>query len=257
MLCENVSSADNQQERFAVMQKSSETVRRISRDSDYFLSLVLGMLFTDGCVSPRKDSAGWRIYFSSKSSSLANHFRLALLGAFKLEPSKILIGFTSDGLSKVVVNSKRIGNFLVDTFGTFRTLRLANGQLPDANLPIPFLRETQTFKPFMKAAFSCDGGVSFYPVAAKRTSWFNRNVFLACKHPKLVQDYKTILNEIGVEVSVSSDRLFISNKDNIEKFYAEIGFLSDVGVTNHSVLWKNIPKQQVLESLIGSYQSSC
>ena len=65
MVSENVSSADNQQERPHLQlnclsnEESSETTRQMSQYDDSLCTL-LGLLYTDGCVSPKYKSS-WRL----------------------------------------------------------------------------------------------------------------------------------------------------------------------------------------------------
>ena len=254
MFSDNVSSADNQQER-------PRQVRGILRDCmpnisiSFGLPTLLGFLYTDGCVSARGSS--WRIYFAVKSHTLIRVFGECMRNVFRLKGDKVLIGRTKDGLWRAVVNSKEIGNYLTVNFGCFRTARFTHGLLPDVHLPVDYLINQNGVKEFLTAAFSCDGGVSFYPVNQRRKSgtvrWFNRNVFLACKHPTLLSDYSFLLSHLGIKSSLLADRIKISSRVEMTNFQREVGFIEGVEVTNHSKLWGGLNKSTLLNKTLKSY----
>src|SRR5688572_30508737 len=93
---------------------SSETTRQIPHLTKE-LAILLALLYTDGCVSP-KGKHSWRIYFACTSEYLITLFRKCMLSSFELATSRVRIGYTVDGLTKAVVDSKEIGHELVSTF---------------------------------------------------------------------------------------------------------------------------------------------
>ncbi len=160
-MSENVIGADNQQGRLRLnVGEPSETIRQTFRMNKE-LAILLGLLFTDGCISPKGKS--WRIYFSNKSQTLIDLFRDCIIKVFNLNEGRVLIGKTSNGFLKAVVNSKEIGNYLISRFGTFRTLMSDDGKETAAELPVDELLDNGCAQEFLRAAFSCDGGLSFYP----------------------------------------------------------------------------------------------
>ena len=182
-----------------------------------------------------------------------------MMASFGLKNNRVLIGKTSNGFPKAVVNSKEIGNWLVSTFGTFRTLKFADGSVPPAKLPAPLLLTSGYVKEFLQTAFSCDGGISFYPAYTKtqrgEKKFLIRTIFLSCAHTKLRSDYIRLLAALGVEArNVAGDgKVKIENRKNIEKFYQHVGFLKNVEITNHSKFWRKSAKQEILKMLIDSY----
>jgi hypothetical protein len=236
---------------------SSETIRRIPHLTRE-IAILIGLLFTDGCVSP-KSKHSWRIYFSCTSEALIASFRDAMLGSFDLDPSRVRIGLTTDGLIKAVVDSKEIGNLLVSTFGTFRTLKFSDGILPPTKLPVKLLLKSGFTRDFLRAAFSCDGGVSFY--TARRagsqggTQWLIRTVFLSCAHPNLRAHYQELLLSLGIRARdvPGDEKLKIEREEDIRLFADSIGFIPGVHVTRHSRFWYNQEKNAVLNLLIQSY----
>lgn len=258
-MSDNAFSADNQQGSRPALSgiDPSETTRRIPHMNKE-LVMLLGLLFTDGCVSP-KWKHSWRIYFSNKSETLIQLFRNCMIKSFELESSRMLMGKTSNGFPKAVVNSKEIGNWLVSTFGTFRTLKFADGSVPQAKLPVSFLITSGYAKEFLQTAFSCDGGISFYPAYTRiergQKRFLIRTIFLSCAHTKLRSEYIRLLAALGVEArDVAGDgKVKIENRENIEKFYRHVGFLENIEITDHSKFWRKRTKQEILKMLVDSY----
>lgn len=258
MHSENVSSADNQQER------SPAVAGGILRDctpnisGSFGLPSLLGLLYTDGCVSAKGKS--WRLYFAVKSYKLVCVFEECVYNVFNVDRGKVRVGKTKDGLWKAIVDSKEIGNYLTKNFGCFRTARFKDGSLPGTRLPITYLKECNGVREFLSSAFSCDGGVSFYPVYRSGrfggTKWFNRNVFLACMHPVLLSDYSFLLDSLGIKGSVLSDRIKISSRDGMSNFQREVNFIKGVEATNHSKLWRGLDKSTLLAHALDSYTKS-
>lgn len=259
-MSENVLGADNQQGSplftQCVNDDPSETTRRIPRISKS-LAILLGLLFTDGCVSKKGNS--WRIYFAVKSVALINSFRACMIDSFTIDCERVRIGKTQDGLIRAIVNSKEIGNFLTETFGTFRTFKFSNDTLPDAKIPVGSLIESGFVTEFLQAAFSCDGGLCFYPASRKGkngdTMWLIRTIFLSCAHPQLRTDYIVLLAHVGIAVrEVSKDgKIKIETQFNIKRFHEYIGFIHNVEVTLHSKYWNGSYKHEVLREMVSSY----
>ncbi|MEK6852481.1 MAG: hypothetical protein AABX59_01250, partial [Nanoarchaeota archaeon] len=224
------------------------------------LASLLAILFTDACVSP-KGKSSWRISFVVSSDILINLFKECIMNIFFLSKKRVRIGRTKDGFFRAIVDSKEIGKYLVNRFGTFRTLRYKTGELPDTKLPLKRLIKNNVVGEFLKVAFSCDGGLCFYP--AKRegarggTRWLIRTVFLTCHHPKLREDYMILLQSLGIQArNVSKDgKIKIEKEEYIRRFYKLVGFVKGVKVTKHSKFWKNYEKQSVLNLLISSYKN--
>lgn len=221
---------------------------------------LIGLLYTDGCLSP-KGKSSWRFYFSNKSERLVAIFRESMMQCFALPSSRVRLGTTNDGLYRAIVDSKPAGDFFTQKFGTFRTLRYANGKLPEAYLPVRELLQHNVAPSFLRAAFSCDGGVSLY-VARREgsrggTHWLIRGVYLACAHPTLRNQYQTLLKALDIESrNVAGDgKIKIETEKDIRMFYKIVGFLKGVHITHTSRFWPNVEKQKLLERLIQSYES--
>lgn len=223
------------------------------------LATLLGLLYTDGCLSP-KGKSSWRFYFSNKSERLVAVFRDCMAQCFALPASRIRLGTTNDGLHRILVDSKDAGEELTQRFGTFRTLERA-GRETDARLPVKGLLRSRTTAEFLRAAFSCDGGVNLYVARRKGrnggTQWLIRGVYLACAHAQLRKDYRQLLSALGIIArNVEKDgKIKIETEKDIRAFYGKVGFIEGVRITHTSRFWPKIEKQALLERLIRSYAS--
>lgn len=250
---------DNQQETVTDMIKvmgSSETTRQMTHMNQK-LAMLLGILYTDGCVSPKGKS--WRIYFAVKSQELVDLFRDCVVTTFAIDPNRVRVRVRTSGLTAAVVDSKSIGTYLTTRFGTFRTLKFENGDLPKAKLPVSALKKSGYVADFLRVAFSCDGGVSFYPASRNskngKTKWLIRTVFISCAHPQMRSDYLALLKSLGIYVrNVAKDgKLKIERERDIRLFSKKIGFVDGVKAMLDSKFWNGYEKNEVLRTLINSY----
>ena len=220
---------------------------------------LIGLLYTDGCLSP-KGKSSWRFYFSNKSERLVAIFRECMMQCFALPSSRVRLGKTNDGLYRALVDSKEAGSEFTRKFGTFRTLR-RKGEHTSAHLPIHELLRHNVAADFLKAAFSCDGGVNLYVARRKGTSggtqWLIRGVYLACAHPQLRREYFELLRGLGITArNVAGDgKVKIETEKDIRKFHEKIGFIDGVQITHTSKFWPSIEKQTLLKRLIESYEA--
>ncbi|MBM3261608.1 hypothetical protein FJY93_04300 [Candidatus Kaiserbacteria bacterium] len=184
-----------------------------------------------------------------------------MIQCFALPESRVRLGTTQDGLILAIVDSKEIGTALTKRFGTFRTLRYESGELPKAHLPVEELLQYNVAEDFLRAAFSCDGGVNLYVARRKGarggSQWLIRGVYLACAHPTLRKQYCDLLHSLGIRVrNVAGDgKVKIEIEKDIRTFHQKIGFIGGVRITHTSRFWPEIEKQQLLEQLIQSYDS--
>ena len=215
---------------------------------------LIGLLYTDGCLSP-KGKSSWRFYFSNKSKRLVAIFRENMMQCFALPSSRVRLGTTNDGLYCALVDSKENGDDLNCRLGTFRTLRYQSGELPKAHLPVKEFLRHNVAADFLKAAFSCDGGVNLYVARRKGTQWLIRGVYLACAHPQLRSEYCKLLRALGVTArNVAGDgKVKIETEKDIRAFHRKVGFIDGVQITHTSKFWPSIEKQKLLEKVIQSY----
>lgn len=218
-------------------------------------AILLGILYTDGCLS-QKGKNSWRLYLSNTSWQVIEVFKASLVNLFDLPEKRIRIYqnmVNGKPFYKAIVNSREIGEFLTDKYGTFRTLKYSSGIYPPASLPGK-LQEPSTASLFLKIAFSCDGGVNLY-LAKSKYPWLIRNVYLACSHPILINQYYNLLKKVGVESEILwQDKIIrIQGKDRLESFAYKVGFMEGVKITQHSKYWRGFEKQKILQMAIASY----
>lgn len=254
-MSDKVSSAENQQGSPA-KRDPSETTRQISQMNQQ-LAILTGLLFTDGCVS--RKGMSWRMYFSNTSFNLIELFKNCMIHAFRLPSVRVRIRKKGANFWVAVVNSREIGDYLWKNFGTFRTLRFKDGKLPEARIPIAKLSKDKYVRDFLKAAFSCDGGISFYPAhrngARGGTHWLIRTVFLCCKHPQLRKDYLCLLTILGIKARElpKDGRIEIETENDIKRFSQLVGFVEGTRITQHSKFWNGQEKQKILRRMVASY----
>lgn len=220
---------------------------------------LLGILYTDGCLSP-KSKNGWRFYLGNTSWQIIEAFKKSFIELFNLPEKRIRISqkiVNGKPFYKAVVDDMRIGRLLTDKYGTFRTLRYLseiNGSIyPPASLPNK-LKDPSIICQFLRVAFSCDGGVNLY-VARNKYTWLIRNVYLACQHPTLIKQYYLLLKKVGIVAKIlwQDELIRIQCKHNLEVFANKIGFMEGVRITQHSAYWQGVEKQKVLHLLLASY----
>jgi hypothetical protein len=232
---------------------------------------LIGILFTDGCVSPKGSS--WRIIVSNNSSSIVDAFENTIHSCF----GKSVRRFMRGKLSVAVLDSKEVGQILIERVGTFRTEACQSGQgcpflrggrkpcrvcdpicfdgiqYPPATLPN--LDSNVEISAFLQAAFSCDGGINLYVAHRGSTKWLIRNVYLACKHPTLIQQYAGYLGRLGIKSRIMPKdwRILVQGRMPITLFASFVGFLPGSVIGANSPFWCGRTKSAILELLLESY----
>ena len=227
---------------------------------------LLGILYTDGCLS-KKSKNCWRFYLSNTSFEIIQTFKDCMVNLFDLDSQRIRISEkTVNGkpFYKAVVDSGVCGSFMTAKYGTFRTLafKKEGGEILYPPTKLPFGQKTgrPLISRFLKAAFSCDGGVNLYVAVYKKTGYkfLIRNVYLSCHHPQLQLDYKRLLDLLGIHSKIlkSDNRVIIRCRADLKNFRDRIGFLNGVKITQHSAYWQGRDKNEVLDFLLSSYDDS-
>lgn len=259
---ENVLSADNQQGRFALGGNPQRLYVKCPdiEELDPNEVIILAILYTDGCLS-RKRKSSWRLFLGNTSWQVIQLFKNSLINLFDVPEKRIRIlekQVNGKPYFKAIIDSKEIGNYFLEKYGTFRTLKYLskNGKFhyPLASLPAILTKDRKAICQFLKVAFSCDGGINLY-VARNKYIWLIRNVYLACQHPRLIKQYYLLLKKLGIAAKIlfKDELIRIQGRVNIEKFAREIGFLEGVKITQNSAYWQGIEKQKILELAITSY----
>ena len=256
---ENASSAENQQ---ATSLRIWESPQRLNAKYPNGKATLLGILYTDGCVS-RKSKYTWRMYLGNTSIEIIMTFRACMMNIFGLHSTRIRISekiVNQKPYYIAVVDSGRIGNILTTQFGTFRTLSYhESGRelFPFTRLPFSSKTDEKIISEFLRAALSCDGGVNLYISRSKERKYRSliRNVFLSCHHPILIREYYELLLSLGItsKLLLKDHKIRIERKEDIQKFQEKVGFLNGVKITQHSKYWQGWEKNTVLSYALSSY----
>jgi len=232
---------------------------------------LIGILFTDGCVSPKGSS--WRIIVSNNSRSIVDAFEESIQKCFGKSVRRFMRGKLFVG----ILDSKEIGESLIDNSGTFRTeacqagqgcpflrgrrkpcrdclpLSFESIQYPPASLPV--FHSNAEISAFLQAAFSCDGGVNLYVARRGSTKWLIRCVYLACKHPTLIQQYANLLAQLNItsRINLKDWRILIQGRTPLSRFADLIGFIPGSVIGANSPFWWNQTKSEILALLLESY----
>ncbi|MDO8655875.1 MAG: LAGLIDADG family homing endonuclease, partial [Nanoarchaeota archaeon] len=221
------------------------------------LATLIALLYTDGGVS-KHGVRSWRIYFTNSSQVAIKLFVDSVVAVFNIAPDRIQVKqrYATHYLARVT--SKEIGDYLINTFGTFRTLKFENGSHPPAKLPLNKIIESNFIADFLRVVFSMDGGVKFY--SAKEVngrSSLRKNICLACHHPKLREQYYSLLKKLGIKATnVLSDNVIrIQGEKDVKMFAKKVGFIEGIEVTNHSRYWVGKKKNDVMKFMLESYDN--
>ena len=255
----NASSADNQQ---ATPWRKWESPQRLHAEYPNGKATLLGILYTDGCLS-RKSKYTWRFFLGNTSLEIIMTFRACMMNLFGLDSYRIRISrkiVNGKPYYNATVDSGKYGQALIAEHGTFRTLAFidesGNKLYPYARLPFTATSNEEIISDFLRAAFSCDGGINLY-VARPKTGYeyLIRNVFLSCHHPKLQRDYCNLLFSLGIQpkLLIKDNKIRIERRENLQKFQEKVGFLNGVKITQHSKYWQGWEKNVVLNLALSSY----
>lgn len=255
---DNVQTAVNQQ---ATPWNTWESPQRLKARYPNGIATLLGIMYTDGCLS-RKSKYTWRFYLGNTSLDIIMAFRASMMNVFQLHANQVRIAWKLlDGKPyyRAIVNSGKCGDIFMEKYGTCRTLSYKDkgfGVLyPYARLPFSKQSNKEQIAEFLRAAFSCDGGVNLYVYKDKKSKSLRHNVFLACHHPKLQQDYCDLLKVLGIQprLLLKDNKIRIEKREDLEKFHEEVHFLDGVNITRHSKYWEGWEKNTVLQMAIASY----
>ena len=115
-------------------------------------------------------------------------------------------------------------------------------------------KDTFLAREFLRIYTSCDGGVSVVPAKNKRNSLFLvRKIFISVKHPTLNQQINELLTYLGYSPSQYKDQIRLVKKEDILKFYKEIGFINGSKISNDSKFLSGLEKNFMLKKVVESY----
>ena len=124
----------------------------------------------------------------------------------------------------------------------------------EIKIPENLFRNKKDKSEFLRIYISCDGYPSIFP---RRDSWsaVERIVAIVCHHPMLKQRLSELLSDIQVPHTVKENSLEMRSKESIKKFKNQIGFVDGVKMTGNSRYWEGLPKNEVLDKIIKSYDT--
>lgn len=239
------------------------------------LTLLSAFLLTDGGVSSK--GKNWLVYFRNKDGNLIEKFQQTLkeiTGRFGYVSKR------TDGTDFIrIVNSELARNLflLSPAYRTkacnifpkcqhlsgkmsscllFGTIKVDGIEYPKAQIPKNVFESENLAGEFLKIYASCDGGISVVPAKNKRGSWFLvRKVFISVKHPTLNNELTKLLIKMGYRPSQFRDQIRLTQRDDIEKFQREIGFIEGLKISNDSKFLCGLEKNTVLKMVVNSYEN--
>ena len=226
---------------------------RLLMDKD--LAAIIALLLTDGSLTLRTQNR-IEIALDSTSETLHQEFSRLMKTKFGLNSSRYKI--------KSRAFSYAVGTELLNYTGTYRTKFFKEtNKFPDTHIPEEIKHgDAKLIQHFLKYAFTCDGsaGLSIQKGQHTKNCWFfQKRIQLACKHPTLLEEYKKILEKIGIHsrVSISQGKLFIENREGIESFYERLKFLDGVVMCGKgNSVWKGMEKNEMLKTYKFLYKIS-
>lgn len=263
-LTDKASSADNQQETSTKLRDPQRLYAEYPTRKKMFdqEATLLGILYTDGCLSKKTENC-WRFYLSNTSFEIIQTFKECMIDLFGLDTRRVRISekrVNGKPFYKAVVDSGYCGNYLTAKYGTFRTLAFKHeGKkiFPLAKLPFTKADNPDLVAKFLKAAFSCDGGINLYVglVKPRNYRFLIRNTYLSCHHPQLQLDYQRLLSYLDIPSRIlkADNKILVRGKNELRKFRDKVGFLEGVKITQHSAFWQGWEKNKVLDLAVDSY----
>ena len=178
------------------------------------LSRLLGFLLSDGGISNSKIP---EIFFVTTDKALATHFVTTVEELFEIKIKRRKR--KNKRVTDLRISSKEIVIFINQLVGSTRTkacnhypicpvlqnkniglehshIKIGKNVYSVIKLPKFILNNKENAREFLRAMFSCDGGVSLYPRKGNEKLRVEREVFLGCRHPLLRDQIQKILKEV-------------------------------------------------------------
>ncbi len=232
---------------------------------------LIGALLTDGGISFISGKI-WRIHFTSTSPTLTEIFRKDALRILDRKTSKQIRNnavIQKSPINKLIKEFYRLSpSWRTQPCNSFpicpcqRGFKIhenhikLNGRLfPPTKIPDFIFEDNSKAKEFLKIAFTCDGSVLLWVGKAEYGFRIDRRVELSCYHPLLKEQYAVLLNKFGIKTKIRWDKVVISKRENLEKFYKNIGFVKGVKITSNG-RWGGVEKAELLKLCIKSFKMS-
>jgi hypothetical protein len=242
------------------------------------LSTLIGFILSDGGISCTQGHT--EIFFTNTSEKLIEIFNQLSMDLFGIQPK---IRRKSGNFLQISIPSQDAASFLLKLTNTGRKkrcgrkpvcpklkgmtngsclicspIKIGNDLFPLVTLPNFIKNNRQNKIAFLRAIFSCDGGIALFPRIGGGKLRIEREVFLACKHPLLREMVIELLNSLVIQAKNDErkNKVLIRDFKNMKKFKDIIGFIDGVTITKNSKVWKNFEKNKILDLAIKTFEMS-
>jgi intein/homing endonuclease len=184
------------------------------------LSSLIGLLLSDGSVYYDKSKRSYCIQLTSKFKSMRNYFKFLMKKLFKV--SNFHENRCKNAIS-IRIFSTKIAKFLFQFSRSYRTLHFNINPVSYPLCKVPNeIKKSKIFSAaFLKSYASCDGCIYF------NSKYSIRYVEITCYHPRLLKDITECLKILDINCRTTENSVIISGKENLIKFYKQVGFLKE------------------------------
>ncbi|NVM28136.1 MAG: hypothetical protein HWN65_04775 [Candidatus Helarchaeota archaeon] len=215
------------------------------------LAKLIALIMTEGSLNER----GVRI--DNTSYALIDEFKNLMKRNFQIDSFSEMIRKDNNPNRKkcyiCAVKSVELARFLSDY--------IDKSDYQKATLPKEFfILSEKVIGEVLRIAFSADGSVSLFPRKRyqreryERERWFIRKqVELSCSSPSLKDQWRNLIESLGIRCRVDINKLTISREENIIKFKEKIDFMDGISIQKNT-LWEDTTRREVLDALIKSYK---
>ena len=234
-------------------QLNSEQVPNTEKKKIIDRAVLQALLLTDDSVIPKRN----QISFASTSEALIKQFCDLISSVYGYRIKKIGKGkSTKQQLHLVQLRSKSICSDLLSDIPSYRTAPFRDGSYPKTIIPKTWSEfGNNEIATILRTIFDTEGGCSLRIVYRKdrKCLEIKREIFLSCCHPTLKEQYRQLLNKLGINCSEYPEKIVITSKKHFERFRDFINFSENVKVGHDSKHWCGIEKRELLDIMINSY----
>ncbi|MBI2268686.1 MAG: hypothetical protein HYU80_04615 [Candidatus Blackburnbacteria bacterium] len=169
------------------------------------LAEFIGIMLGDGHISPTQVL----VHLGNKEQQYCTFIQKLILKLFECHPRAI---YTKKGYQVIYVGSTKIVRWLLE-MGL-----MPNKVKGQVDVPAWIWTNKEYMKAFLRGFFDTDGSVYLLASGGMQMSFRNRS-------ENLLKSTRRILETLGFKPSrISSYSIFLTRRDNINKFYSEIRF---------------------------------
>jgi len=239
------------------------------------LARLLGFILTDGGISNRNGKP--EVFFTTKDRVLAEIFIKDCKSLFKMTPKQR----RNSNFHDLRIISSDISKKIVNLIGSGRKkpcnhepvcpllqgkereiihehIKIGNEIFPVVKVPEFIKKDRKCIREFLKAVFTCDGGISLFPRVGHGKLRIERELFLACKNPTLRNEIENLLKLLDIKCvnSEKKGKILIRDCENIRKFQKLVSFIEGAKITKNSKFWQGIEKNEVLKLAVKTFGMS-